>query len=82
MERKICAIGNSRGVTLPKEYLEALGLQVGSRIEAVFDKDQEAIILSRPRPRRVQPQGVTEDFAWRIKRFINRNRATLEALAK
>lgn len=82
MERKICAIGNSKGVTLPKEYLEALGLEVGSRVEAAFDRDREAIILSRPRHRRIQPQGVTEDFAWRVQRFIDRNRATLEALAK
>jgi antitoxin component of MazEF toxin-antitoxin module len=82
MERKICTIGNSQGVTLPKEYLDALGLQAGSRVEAAFDRDREVIILSRPHHRRVQPEGVTEDFAWRVKRFIDRNRTTLEALAK
>jgi antitoxin component of MazEF toxin-antitoxin module len=82
MERKICAIGNSRGVTLPKEYLDALGLEVGSRVEAVFDGEREAIVLSRPHHRRVQLRGVSEDFARRVKRFIDRNRVTLEALAK
>ena len=81
MERKICAIGNSQGVILPKEYLEALGLEVGSRIEATLDQEQRAIILFRP-PGTIRPRGITENFARRVKRFIDRNRATLEALAK
>lgn len=81
MERKICSIGNSQGVTLPKEYLETLGLKVGSQVEAVLDREQRAIILFRPHGG-VRPRGVTEDFARRVQRFIDRNRATLEALAK
>jgi len=81
MKRKICTIGNSQGVTLPKEYLDALGLQVGSRVDAALDKEKGAIILFRPH-RAVPSRGVTEDFAQRVKRFIDRNRATLEALAR
>ena len=81
MERKIRAIGNSQGVILPKEYLEALGLEVGSRIEATLDQEQKAIILFRPQGA-IRPRGITENFARRVRRFIDRNRATLEALAK
>ena len=81
MERKICAIGNSQGVTLPKEYLETLGLKVGSRVEALLDREHEVIILSRPRDG-IRLKGISEDFAQRVKRFIDRNRDTLEALAK
>ena len=81
MERKICTIGNSQGVTLPKEYIEALGLEVGSRIEVALDIEQEALILFRPRTGK-RAQNVSEEFAQRVKRFIDRNRETLEALAR
>ncbi len=81
MERKICTIGNSQGVTLPKEYIEALGLEVGSRIEVALDTEQEVLVLSRPRTGK-RAQNVSEEFAQRVKRFIDRNRETLEALAR
>jgi antitoxin component of MazEF toxin-antitoxin module len=81
MERKICTIGNSQGVTLPKAYIEALGLEIGSQIEIILDTEQEALILCRPKSGQ-HPQNVSEEFAQRVKRFIDRNRATLEALAR
>lgn len=67
---------------LPKEYLETLGLQIGSQVEAALDEEQEAIILFRPRRGTEPPQKITADFARRVRRFIDRNRATLDALAK
>ena len=81
MQRKICIIGNSQGVTIPKAYIEALGLQVGASIEVTLDAEQEALVLSRPQSG-PKPQNVSEEFAQRVKRFIDRNRATLEALAR
>ena len=81
MKRKICTIGNSQGIILPKEYLQTLGLSTGSYVEAVLDTEQKAIVLFGVRED-APPPGVSADFASRVKQFIDRNRKTLEALAK
>ena len=75
MERKICTIGNSQGVILPRVYIEALGLEIGSQIEVILDTDQEALILCRPKSGQYR-ENVLEEFAQRVKRSIDRNRAT------
>jgi antitoxin component of MazEF toxin-antitoxin module len=35
--RKIIRVGDSAGVTIPKEYLEAHGLKIGDRMELNFN---------------------------------------------
>ena len=81
MERKIFTIGNSQGVTLPKVYIEALGLEIGSQIEVILDTEQEALILCRPKSGQ-HPHNVLEEFPQRVKRSIDRNRATKSELRR
>lgn len=45
MRRKICAIGNSRGVSLPVEALVKLKLAVGSEVEVQLDEEHGRIVI-------------------------------------
>ena len=49
--------------------------EIGSQIEVILDTDQEALILCRPKSGQYR-ENVLEEFAQRVKRSIDRNRAT------
>lgn len=61
MRRKICAIGNSRGVSLPVEALERLKLAVGSEVDVKLDEENGRIVIE-PVQRVDFPEGVDADF--------------------
>ena len=81
MRRKICAIGNSRGVSLPPEILERLHLSVGSEVEISLDEESYRIILEPALPADA-PEGVDADFATQVSDFIEQYRPALKKLAK
>jgi putative addiction module antidote len=81
MRRKICAIGNSRGVSLPIEALEKLKLAVGSEVDVVIDEENGRIVIEPVR--KVEfPEGVDEDFAAQVNDFIEQYRPALKKLAE
>lgn len=64
MRRKICAIGNSRGVILPVQVLKKLKLAVGSEVEIQLDKEEGRIVIE-PVQKATSPGVVDTDFAHR-----------------
>ena len=75
MSQKILKVGTSAAVTIPKEALETLGLKIGDRIKLEINK--------RTRGISIEPvvKADAEFFNW-TKKFIERYRPALEALAK
>ncbi len=81
MQRKICTIGNSRGVSLPSEVLEKLHLSVGSEVEITLDTNQERIVIEPVRKGKY-PKGIDKRFVSQVNDFIEKYRPALEELAK
>jgi len=81
MRRKICAIGNSRGVSLPVEALEKLKLAVGSEVNVLVDEEHGRIVIE-PIRRAEFPDGVDAEFAAQLNDFIEQYRPALKKLAE
>ncbi|SNB47103.1 AbrB/MazE/SpoVT family DNA-binding domain-containing protein [Geobacter sp. DSM 9736] len=81
MRRKICAIGNSRGVSLPIEALEKLKLAVGSEVDVQVDEEQGCIVIEPVRTA-AYPEGVDAEFANQVNEFIELYRPALKKLAE
>ena len=81
MRRKICAIGNSRGVSLPVEVLEKLKLAVGSEVDVQVDEEQGRIVIEPVRTAAC-PEGVDAAFADQVNEFIELYRPALKKLAE
>lgn len=81
MLRKICHIGNSQGVSLPKEMLEKLHLSVGLDVEVELDEKGKRIIIE-PKTARAAYETVDMEFASQVSDFIERYKPALKALAK
>ena len=81
MRRKICTIGNSRGISLPLEVLEKLGLAVGSDVEVQLDEESGRIVIEPVRPA-AYPEGVDAGFAGQVNDFIAQYGPALKKLAE
>jgi len=81
MRRKICAIGNSRGVSLPLEALEKLKLAVGSEVDVQVDEEHGRIVIEPVRAV-AYPEGVDAEFAAQVSEFIDLYRPALKKLAE
>ena len=81
MRRKICAIGNSRGVSLPVEALNKLKLAVGSEVEVQVDEEHGRIVIE-PVRQVTYPEGVDAGFAAQVNEFIEEYRPALKKLAE
>ena len=79
MLRKIFKTGNSMVVSLPKEYLEPLGVTEGSGMEVELDLERKRLVLQPV----AQPLGASIDpeFSRQVNEFIERYRTALETLA-
>jgi len=81
MHRKICAIGNSRGVSLPADVLEKLHLAVGAEVTVELDEAHTKIIIEPVRKKKY-PKGINRKFVSQVNSFIEKYRPALEELAK
>lgn len=81
MRRKICTIGNSRGVSLPIEALEKLKLAVGSEVEIELDEEHGRIVIE-PVKQVDYAEGVDAEFACQVSDFIEQYRPALKKLAE
>ena len=81
MRRKICAIGNSRGVSLPPETLEKLHLALGAEVEISVDERHGRIIIEPAAPAGA-PEGVDAGFVSQVNDFIEQYRPALKKLAE
>ncbi len=81
MQRKVVAIGNSKGVSIPVEILERLDLATGSNVNIELDEEHERIVIAPVRKKRKVP-GVDKAFAGQVNEFIEKYRPALGELAK
>ena len=77
MTQKIIKVGSSLGMTLSKQYVKDLGLNVGDQIEVQVNNDKK---LLEVRPVRRTPAVDAELAAW-TKKFVHRYQAALNELA-
>ena len=81
MLRKICHIGNSYGVSIPKEILEKLHLTAGAQVDINVDEKANKIII-KPATRKPLSSEIDKEFASQVKDFIERYKPALKALAE
>jgi antitoxin MazE len=81
MLRKVFKTGNSLVVSLPREALDYLGLEVGADVSIDLDRDKHQIVIT-PIDLPLSGAGVDEVFARQVAEFIEKYRPALEALAK
>jgi putative addiction module antidote len=81
MRRKVFKTGNSLVVSLPKDALDALGIQEGTDVSVDLDKEGRQIIIT-PLEAPLASAGVYETFARQVADFIEQYRPALEALAR
>jgi putative addiction module antidote len=81
MLRKICTIGNSQGISIPKEMLEQLHLKVGAEVEVDIDDRKKRIVIE-PKISRTLHEDIDQEFASQVKDFIEKYRPALKTLAK
>ncbi|MEW6540410.1 MAG: AbrB/MazE/SpoVT family DNA-binding domain-containing protein [Bacillota bacterium] len=77
--RKIYKAGNSLVFSIPKEYLEALGLREGGNLAVYCDQATRSIVA---RPVDVEQVTIDPAFAARVEGFIDRYERALKALAR
>jgi antitoxin MazE len=81
MHRKVCAIGNSRGVSIPAEFLGRLALSVGSEVDVRLDETESRIIVE-PVGKKKYPKGFDNEFVSQVNEFIEKYETALKELAK
>jgi antitoxin MazE len=81
MHRKVCAIGNSRGVSIPAEFLGRLALSVGSEVDVRLDETESRIIVEPVRKKKY-PKGFDNEFVSQVNEFIEKYEPALKELAK
>jgi putative addiction module antidote len=81
MIRKVFKTGNSTVISLPKEALEYLGLEVGMEVSVDLDREKHQIVIT-PVEKILSVAGIDEVFTRQVAEFIEQYRPALEALAK
>ena len=81
MLRKICPIGNSFGVSIPKEILKKLQLKAGSQVEVNLDEETNKIIIDPAIPTSYN-EAIDIEFASQVKEFIEHYRPALKSLSQ
>ena len=81
MIRRLFNSGNSVVLSMPKEYLESLGVAVGDELTLQLDHVRKRLILA-PMEKEIEKAGIDEAFASQVAEFIDRYRPALQELAK
>lgn len=80
MQRKISAIGNSYGVSIPKEILKKLHLKAGAHVEVNIDENEGKIIIEPVS--QVKYKEIDVEFVSQVNDFIKQYKPALKSLAK
>lgn len=76
-ERKITKIGNSYGITFPKEFLKEAGLSYGDHVEMEL---KEGNIILHKKEETALPEGISSDFFKVLERNTKKHKETIEEL--
>ena len=79
MVRKVFKAGNSLVVSLPKESIQALGIQEGSEVSVEVHPEQQEIVIKLAES---SLAGIDEAFAQQVADFIEQYKSALETLSK
>lgn len=79
MLRKIFKTGNSIVVSLPQEYLDALGAELGTEVQLELDRKNYRVIL-KPVNQAMEEAGINVEFAEQLDTFIEAYQPALENL--
>ncbi len=81
MQRKVFSIGNSKGVSIPVDYLDKLKLTTGADVDVVLDEKHGKIMIEPVRKKK-HVKGIDKEFANQVSDFIKQYRPALQELAK
>ncbi|MDA8099824.1 MAG: AbrB/MazE/SpoVT family DNA-binding domain-containing protein [Nitrospiraceae bacterium] len=81
MHRKVFSVGNSKGVSIPADYLNKLDLAVGAEVDVILDEDHDRIVIEPIRKKKL-PKGLDKAFVAQVNEFIEQYRPALKELAK
>ncbi|MBF0559647.1 MAG: AbrB/MazE/SpoVT family DNA-binding domain-containing protein [Nitrospirae bacterium] len=81
MQRKICSIGNSQGVSVPADMLAQLHLSVGSEVDVHLDESKANIVIE-PAKKKRYPRSIDREFVSQVNEFIAKYEPALKELAK
>lgn len=80
MKQRVIQIGNSTGVTIPKNILKEAGLKNGSRVYVEKDPNGKTIYVTQKE--RLFSSTITPDFLVALDKVNKKYRAALKKLAK
>jgi putative addiction module antidote len=80
MLRKLVKTGNSVVVSLPKDFIESLGVSEGADVSIELDRENKRIIIQSAK--QTIAGSISEEFSRQVADFIEEYRPALEALAK
>lgn len=81
MIRKTFRAGNSTVVSIPQEFLDAMGVVQGQPLSMELDR-KRGVVLLRATELDLAESGVDADFARKVSEFISEYRTALEELAE
>jgi|WetSurMetagenome_2_1015567.scaffolds.fasta_scaffold772044_1 antitoxin component of MazEF toxin-antitoxin module len=83
MLQNIIQIGNSTGITLSKNYLQAMGISAGDKIETTFDPQAQQILISIPKQKKKNTQNdkLSHEFQVWLNNFLEEDADLLDELA-
>jgi putative addiction module antidote len=81
MVRKICPIGNSYGISIPKEILKKLHLTPGVHVEVKLDEEENKIIIE-PAVTKMRYKTVNAEFVSQVNDFIRHYKPALKTIAE
>lgn len=80
MRRKLTPIGNSQGVSIPKDILEKLHLKPGDTVELTLDEKKGQILIQ---PIISKPEELLDkEFVTQVNDFITQYKPALDELAR
>lgn len=77
--QKVIKVGNSLGVTLPKEFVVATGIKAGQEIYTKFDNDSRMVWIST---KEENITGITPEFKKWLDEFTQKHGEALKELAR
>ncbi|MEX2014084.1 MAG: AbrB/MazE/SpoVT family DNA-binding domain-containing protein [Parcubacteria group bacterium] len=75
MTQKVIKVGDSVALTIPKESVKDLGINPGDRVNVEVDKENRRLTYN------LSVKGIDKEFIDWTRKFIERYRPALEALA-
>ncbi len=83
MTQKIIQVGNSAAIVIPKEYLETLGVKVGTKVEVSLDPTIKQLVVDLRQKKQHVGKGakLSREFEQWLQNFLTEDQELLDELA-